>query len=264
MQKDVHFYLTYALAIKAGIARETALRIAWADQFVDECTEPGLHGTQTQATAADWHNRRVQETVIVPFHFVPGGEGDNRWMVTPNSANVRELLAAAGDDPIRMGIALHALQDSYSHEGFTGWEEKANAMRPWYHPARLIPNIGHAEIAEADDLDAIWRDHRRDKKINNRRRGKDCAIATMEYLAIAQIFSKAIRKKSRAAGQRYPSEAIDVVGYKKRKQAFRKLAGDPEIRFSEITEDFERRCGDCFRAAARRHQAKAMELMATL
>ena len=27
-------------------------------------------------------------------------------------------------DPYRLGIALHALQDSYSHQGFTGWDEQ--------------------------------------------------------------------------------------------------------------------------------------------
>lgn len=44
MQKDIHFYLTYLLAEKAGLRREDAEQIAWADQYTDEsnriCTRP--------------------------------------------------------------------------------------------------------------------------------------------------------------------------------------------------------------------------------
>jgi hypothetical protein len=52
MQKDVHFYVTYALARKAGLAAEDAEALAWADQFTDDLTAPDLHGIQTQSAVA--------------------------------------------------------------------------------------------------------------------------------------------------------------------------------------------------------------------
>jgi hypothetical protein len=43
MQKDIHFYLTYALAKKAGIDVEVAEKIAWANQHTDELTKAMLN-----------------------------------------------------------------------------------------------------------------------------------------------------------------------------------------------------------------------------
>jgi len=48
MQKDVHFYLTYLLAIKAGVIPEVAKKIAWANQYTDDdLTEAELYGNRT-------------------------------------------------------------------------------------------------------------------------------------------------------------------------------------------------------------------------
>jgi hypothetical protein len=52
MQKDVHFYVTYALAKKAGLAAESAETLAWANQYTDDLTQPDLHGIQTQSAIA--------------------------------------------------------------------------------------------------------------------------------------------------------------------------------------------------------------------
>ena len=46
MQKDVHFYVTYALAKKAGLPAGDAEGLAWADQYTDDLTESDLHGIQ--------------------------------------------------------------------------------------------------------------------------------------------------------------------------------------------------------------------------
>ena len=83
MQKDVHFYVTYALARKAGLPAEGAEKLAWADQFTDDLTAPDLHGIQTQsAIAGNWADRQVQLSVLVPFHFVPGSDAGHPWMTT--------------------------------------------------------------------------------------------------------------------------------------------------------------------------------------
>jgi hypothetical protein len=52
MQKDVHFYVTYAVARKAGLPAKDAEVLAWADQFTDDLTAPDLHGIQTQSAMA--------------------------------------------------------------------------------------------------------------------------------------------------------------------------------------------------------------------
>ncbi len=73
MQKDIHFYLTYALGRKLGMSPEEIETVAWADQFTDELTQPGLHGLQTQtSTLGNWAERQIQATVIMPFHFNTG------------------------------------------------------------------------------------------------------------------------------------------------------------------------------------------------
>jgi hypothetical protein len=79
-------YVTYALAREAGLPAEDAEKLAWADQYTDDLTEPDLHGIQTQcATVGNWADRQVQLSVLVPFHFVPGADATHPWMTTAGS-----------------------------------------------------------------------------------------------------------------------------------------------------------------------------------
>ena len=48
----MHFYVTYALARKAGLPAADAEVLAWADQYTDDLTAPDLHGIQTQSAIA--------------------------------------------------------------------------------------------------------------------------------------------------------------------------------------------------------------------
>lgn len=50
VQKDVHLYVTYVLAKKAGLAAQDADKLAWTDQLMDDLTEPDLDEIQTQVT----------------------------------------------------------------------------------------------------------------------------------------------------------------------------------------------------------------------
>jgi hypothetical protein len=65
------------------------------------------------------------------FHFVPGcrGEGFERKLrcAEASPAIVGILTEAlAGADLIRLGIALHAFADSFSHQGFSGILSRVN------------------------------------------------------------------------------------------------------------------------------------------
>ncbi|MHC4617247.1 MAG: DUF6765 family protein [Planctomycetota bacterium] len=187
MQKDVHYSLTYALALAVGIDDGAARQIAWADQRTDELTSAELHGIQTQsAKLGNWGDRQVQATVLVPFHFLPGGEGDNPWAVVADNKLSMLLVTAAGKSgnrTLRLGIALHALQDTFSHQNFTGWNEKYNSCFPWYYVQSGLPNVGHAEMrAVPDIISAEWTDPRTGEKIDNRERTLACARATHRYL----------------------------------------------------------------------------------
>ena len=126
MQKDIHYYMTFALALKAGIEFETARDIAWSNQYTDELKEADLHGIKTQCGRVDdWHVRTVQSDVLVPFHFLPGDFQNSPWVVTPGCKIAKKLCSQAicdDKDPIALGIALHSLQDTYSHQGWTGWQ----------------------------------------------------------------------------------------------------------------------------------------------
>ena len=61
MQKDIHSYMTFALAVKAGIEHDRAKRIAWADQFTDDCRDADKYGIATQCGIIDlWCDRTYQ------------------------------------------------------------------------------------------------------------------------------------------------------------------------------------------------------------
>ncbi len=177
MQKDVHFYLTYVLAKKLGLAAEDAEKIAWADQYTDDLTESELHEIQTQsAIAGNWADRQVQLSVLVPFHFIPGSDADYPWMTTSNNPRARELVRAARDNLLQLGIALHGLQDTFSHQGFSGWQEDLNSCFPWYYVESVLPNVGHAELRVIPDVvNYVWTDPRNGKRIDNKLRTMSAA-----------------------------------------------------------------------------------------
>ena len=177
MQKDFHFYLTYGLAKHAGVGAKDAEIIAWADQYTDEVKEAALHGLQTQCSVAadgNWEDRQVQMSVLVPFHFVPGNDQKSPWKTTRNSPRVRKLVKAGiKDGCVRFGIALHAFQDSYSHENFTGCREDLNSCFPWWYPVSALPNVGHAEMRGMPDcLHYVWTDPRSGVQVDNAARGQ--------------------------------------------------------------------------------------------
>ena len=261
MQKDVHFYLTYALSRKAGIRHEEAEKIAWADQYTDDLTEAALHGIQTQsAILGNWMLRQIQLSVLVPFHFIPGTDPQHPWMTTSNSFRARELVSQASNNILQFGIALHGLQDTFSHEGFSGWDEELNKCFPWYYVESALPNVGHAELRVTPDVvNYVWTDPRTGKCIDNKERTMNAAEETYDFLT-------ALLNPDRTptAWQDIKKELqpiLKIESYDARKDGFRVLSGNNQIQYDEVTKRVEETHKSQFIQAASNHLAQAMGLL---
>jgi len=261
MQKDVHFYLTHYLATKAKLNVMQAAEIAWANQYTDDNTKPALHRLQTQCdTLGNWSDVQIQATVIVPFHFIPGGHIPKYWVVKRNSRLAQAICESAikSADSFRLGIALHALQDTYSHEGWTGWREDHNSCFPWYYLQSAIPNVGHAEMRVIPDIaTAIWTDPRNQRVINNKDKVMGVAAETYRWL---QKFSN----HGTPSFETFRHEVVDFLGivdYDKRKAYLMRQIGADALRYSDLNgrlHDPDR--PTLFMKAAEKHLALFYEL----
>lgn len=264
MQKDVHFYLTYLLSIKVEIPHGTAEKIAWANQYTDDLTEAELHGIQTQSSIlGNWGDRQVQLSVLIPFHFIPGSDPNNPWVTTRNNACARKLVVLGSKNFFRLGIALHGLQDTFSHEGFSGWREDINSCFQWYYIESAIPNVGHAEMRVVPDVvNYIWTDPRSGKKIDNKKRTMSAAKATYDFLT--KSFNPKIDQKVWQNLKGELQQAFKIESYDGRKQKFRDISGEPDISYDEVNERLKQVHKKDFIMAASSHLASAMNLFKSL
>jgi hypothetical protein len=148
MQSDMHYYGTYAMARAAGIRADTCRVIATAAQFVDDHANreeivfrDGAR-IDTEATAhhaQDLHNLMLadQRLIWVPFHFLPGNEGesyDERMVCRKDSdiakAMVEHNLSCCEHPfaPELLGITAHVYADTFSHHGFSGFSSELNKV----------------------------------------------------------------------------------------------------------------------------------------
>ena len=197
MDIEFHYHITYILSRKAGFEPDDAYTIAYASQYTDNNTYKyfvnfldGSHFINEISQTFDITKPSETRIKIYPlFHFVPGGEeaedtcslkcGQEKCMAAvQNSENARFLLKDALDsgDLYRIGIAVHAYADTWSHQNFMGYKCKANGMKGL---GKLVPNIGHADfLHEPDIIHNEWRDTRLKKSlqaINNDYRFIDAA-----------------------------------------------------------------------------------------
>jgi len=196
MQKDVHFHGVAVLARASGFTPAEALTIAYASQYVDDSTESELikvaaagnelrfdpvrtsHKGLDLLGALKWS---AQKRVYVPFHFLPPrrfdpAQADHFTFVTEKGAQLgEELLEDAFTERsprrrlCRIGIALHAYADTWSHHGFSGRQsrvendvENIRTFNPetneFDHPLMenvlfdALAQIGHAEAGFHPDL----------------------------------------------------------------------------------------------------------------
>ncbi|MEF9425775.1 MAG: hypothetical protein L0956_00840 [Candidatus Mariimomonas ferrooxydans] len=156
MQLDMHYYGVFALARAAGLKEEHAKTIATASQFVDDNVEKELIEFQDAARfrvqVTGHHAINIknidlddQRQVWVPFHFLPGNEGDSyteKLICRKNSMLGRDMV----DYYVRMydesfiveliGVAAHVYADTFSHFGFSGVSSRRNLVNQ--KPDKLI------------------------------------------------------------------------------------------------------------------------------
>lgn len=155
MQIDMHFAGTYIVARAAGFADADAQLIANASQYVDDSVTSGFirfdNGALFQRTATahrmldgDNLNELDNHLAWLPFHFLPGNEGEthaDRLICRPNSRVAQDMAAAciaARARPHslhRLGITAHVFVDTYAHQGFAG----------------MIHDVNYAKDLKSDD-----------------------------------------------------------------------------------------------------------------
>ena len=190
MQKDFHFYSIYVLCRCNGMSPENSKRVAYASQHTDDAKyDHALNfengGRFQQFLSAhkfihpDVFSLDTQYQIYVPFHFIPGKQGDRfqeRMVCAQNSEIAQRMVREVTnlkDKPYqvyRLGIALHVYADTWAHQDFSGLqtelndvedidvinEEKVGIARIFRDFFRgitesLIPQIGHAETATLPD-----------------------------------------------------------------------------------------------------------------
>ena len=150
MQKDFHYYCIGVLAKAAGFDKGDALTIAYASQYVDDSTESDpvrvgdlmfdpVRTAHIGLKAFDW---AIQKRVFIPFHFIPPNPiraPQDTFVTAPNSPFAQRILQEACQEQLelrrlcRIGVALHTLADTWSHQGFSGREHKENDVESIHH-----------------------------------------------------------------------------------------------------------------------------------
>jgi len=148
MQIDFHHATTYVVARIAGFAKEEAEIIAYAAQYVDDCTSQGTVYFDNKAVynrissahkMLDYRNtiELANHQVWLAFHFLPGNGGKpagenpsnkfiDKIVCTPDSPVAREMVAQAITDQDkayalhRLGVVMHIYADTWAHQGFAG------------------------------------------------------------------------------------------------------------------------------------------------
>lgn len=156
MKRDAHYYAVLALCRACGFSKDSALEIAYASQFVDDAkvnlifidnADKTIEHDIVENRAAFfnmatchsyfWLKTFNYEAMVgntIAFHFVPGCEGQSftkKLRCKEESPIIVEMLndAMPEDDLIKLGIALHALADTFSHQGFSGMLSKVNDIK---------------------------------------------------------------------------------------------------------------------------------------
>ena len=169
MQIDMHYYGTYAMARAAGINADASQIIATCAQFVDDNTAEShvsfRDGSRIDQEATAHHpiNRRNleerdQRRVWVPFHFLPGNQGEEyteRLKCRMDSEIAREMVNHYLELSDReyalhlIGIAAHVYADTFSHYGFSGVSSRRNKVKSSsfrFHEELKIGNMSDVKL----------------------------------------------------------------------------------------------------------------------
>lgn len=144
----MHYYGTYAMARSSGLKKEVCETIATASQFVDDNAEKESvefrDGARLDVEATAHHainvknlNKEDQRQIWVPFHFLPGNEGNSytqRLICQKDSDIAQEMIKfnlSLLNQPFALpllGITAHVYADTFSHYGFSGVSSRANKI----------------------------------------------------------------------------------------------------------------------------------------
>jgi hypothetical protein len=144
----MHYYGVFALARAAGLKKEHAETIATASQFVDDNVKKEVIEFQDAARfsveVTGHHAMNIknidlddQRQVWVPFHFLPGNEGDSyteKLICRKNSKIAQEMVNSylqMYDKPFiveLIGVAAHVYADTFAHFGFSGVSSRRNLV----------------------------------------------------------------------------------------------------------------------------------------
>lgn len=202
MQLDYHYYVVFHLSELAGFSASEAETIAYASQYVDDATEsepiePFPNQLFDTVRTAHYNlgafNWDIQKKIYIPFHFLPKQIRWNdpyRFTYVTSQASMEDLATKLVDlalmEPlpqfrlIRLGIALHAVADTFSHCGFSGRHNEENDVgKVWLSNKDgswdlqilkpiadiFFPQIGHVEAFDYPDLPYLtWRYNNHQKK----------------------------------------------------------------------------------------------------
>lgn len=153
MDIDYHYGTIYVLSRWAKFCSANANIIAASSQFVDdniddnpfsdkEEMENSAQGIQVRYSCQNiWGNvtGKGNPEAWVPFHFLPGLEGDTRDSQlickkhSPLSKKLAERLLETtldnSDFAFRLGIGLHVFADTWAHQEFAGINTTINAVQ---------------------------------------------------------------------------------------------------------------------------------------
>ncbi|MFH1410264.1 MAG: DUF6765 family protein, partial [Patescibacteria group bacterium] len=164
-EEDVHYDLTYVLAVVAGLPQNTAEIIASADQNMDVNPGTAPANYDTASGSVDMIRNFVSGTTA-KYHFQPRSE-----------ANALVLSSIEEKSAEKFGSALHTYQDSYSHEDYILFANhaiaghqpdktyndpnKANEMakNTFYHIRNFLLNTGEIDLTPVQfhmQSDEMW------------------------------------------------------------------------------------------------------------
>jgi hypothetical protein len=167
-ERDVHFGMTKWLAVQAGFSEDQADAIATGDQRIDAGDIQFMEQLSVYAcTGKDAESSANVRTHSYPASGPLPGAPESRAVVAGSDAAFalsRQILKVdpgqAGFSLYKLGEALHALQDSWSHQGTPGVPSIAgmpcDAGLSWGHPAsRGGWNSHRADITSAWPADTV-------------------------------------------------------------------------------------------------------------
>ncbi len=218
MQKDIHYYFTQEYLKRSGFDRKDAEIISIMDQLTDVFYNP-----------MDFVQIMKDLTRIALHHFFHPTDSIICMADSPIIADY--IKQAFSSDIFLFGIFLHTYQDSFSHQGFSGYQTDRNSIYKWYNPLSVIPNIGHAEAMTLPDIATeTWTDFRFDEEINNSQRVIDMTRG------MDMIFSDLLKKNIYNVD--FSREFLSYKYYFQRKQFFYNKGIK---RFSQVKSEFIKR-----------------------